>query len=462
MKLKKLISFGLVTAMGLALFAGCNGQDVIESVTDTSSGTTAGRETAAVSDAAAEGTQGNEDDGLAVDADLSASLDIQKLSDKQTGAYRDGYVDFSFKLINGCIDSDGHDANIMVSPASVMLALDMTAAGAKGLTLGEMVDLFGGVKDPSAQISYAAMLMSRLNNAEGVKLNAANSVWINNTVMPEGISKEYYDFIHGKFAAEADALIFNEEAKNRINDWVKKKTNNMIPGVVDELDPDMAMMLINAICFEGKWAEQYKDGQVIPEDFTAADGSTNKVNMMNGISKIYLENDLATGFIKEYEGGQYAFVVMLPKDKKQDAGTLLASFDGKTFDEYMKSATDEYTVNTKMPEFSYDWSRSIVPQLKALGMNTAFSPAADFSGMTDGPYNDLYIGNVLHKTHIEVDRNGTKAAAVTAVMMYKNMVMIDENKEKDVFCDRPFAYAIVDTTDNTPIFIGTVNQVKAD
>ena len=231
----------------------------------------------------------------------------------------------------------------------------------------------------------------------------------------------------------------------------------MIPRIVDRLDPTMAMMLINAICFEGKWADQYDDSQVAEADFTASDGSISKVQMMNGVSSTYLENDIAEGFIKEYQGGQYAFVVMLPKDKTQSAGQMLSLFDGKTFDEYLKNASGDYSVRTKMPEFSYDWDKSILKDLKALGMEKPCSPSADFSRITDLAYGEsLYIGDVIHKTHIEVDRNGTKAAAVTAVMLRKNAVFFDPGKEKEVFCD---AYAIVDLTDNTPVFLGTVDKV---
>lgn len=461
MKKTKLISVTLVTCIGLSLFAGCNGQGALETVTQqTSASTSAALDTAAGGASDSDETTGGV---IPVNADLSCDRNLKDLNSEDEGRYRKGYVDFSFNILKKCIEGKGHDVNIMVSPASIMLALDLTAAGGKGQTLAEMTGLFGGAEDPTAQISYAADLMERLNNSRGVKMHAANSVWVNKTVVPDGLKKDYYDFIHKRFDAEADSLVFDNNAKDKINGWVNDKTDKMIPSIVQQLDPDMAMMLINAICFDGKWAVQYDDSKVFEDNFTFADGSINKVQMMNGTESTYLENDLATGFIKEYEGGQYAFVVMLPKDKKMDAGSLLASFDGKTFDEYMKSASTDYTVYTKMPEFSYDWESSLVPYLKALGMNAPFLPTADFSGLTDlKDGENLYIGDVLHKTHIEVDRAGTKAAAVTAVMLYKNAVFVDPDMKKEVFCDRPFAYAIVDTTDNTPVFVGTVNQVEAN
>lgn len=458
----KPLSAAIAVAMSISLFAGCSSapQDPAEGTTEPSAAVSS---SVTDSEPVALGDSETPSDPVPVSSDLMVDFNLELLSDDKKNELREGYLDFSFDFLNKCIAAEDQGNNIMVSPASIMLALDMTASGAKGQTLAEMTGLFGDPQDPSSQVAYAAWLMRRMNNSEWVKLNAANSVWVNKNVVPGGLIEDYYSFIRNKFDAEAQSLVFDDKALDKINGWVNDKTNKMIPKVVDTLDPDMAMMLINAICFEGKWATQYNDSQVSEEDFTAADGSSNKVQMMAGSATTYLENDIAEGFIKEYEGGQYGFVVMLPKDKTQNAGQMLANFDGKTFDEYMKSATEEYNVRTKMPEFSYDWSKSIVKELIALGMEVPFSGGADFSRITD--LNDgegLYIGDVLHKTHIEVDRNGTKAAAVTAVMLYKNAVIVEPREEKEVICDRPFAYAIVDLTDNTPLFIGTVDSVKAD
>ena len=151
---------------------------------------------------------------------------------------------------------------------------------------------------------------------------------------------------------------------------------------------------------------------------------------------------------------------MLPKDKTKNAGDLIDGFTGESFDEYINSASQDYILTTKMPEFTSDWGGSIKEQLIALGMKAPFDRvAADFSGISECG-EDLYIGDVIHKTHIEVDRNGTKAAATTAVVTYRNAAVVDQRERREVICDRPYAYAIVDTTDNTPVFIGTVNDVK--
>ena len=445
---KKFLTSVLIGTMSLSAFAGCSKAAVETSAQDTAAETTASQ---AESEAPTEGTEPSK-------SNLTIEKKVGDISKEDESKFRQGYLDFSFEMLKKCLASEGKDSNLMVSPASIMLALDMTASGAKGDTLEQMIGLFGGDKDPQGQLSYAAKLLKRMNGTEGIKLHAADSIWVNQNVMPEGLKQDYVDFVTKYFEAESESTVFNKAAQDRINNWVSDKTDKMIPSIVDSLDPDMAMMLINAIVFDGKWATQYKDSQVAEETFTAASGEQQKVQMMTSMEDYYLENDLATGFAKYYEGGQYAFVVMLPKDPSQSAGDLIDKFTGESFDEYINSVSEDYILKTKMPEFKYDWGGSIKAQLEALGMKTPFGGAADFSGISEG--GDLFIGDVVHKTHIEVDRNGTKAAAVTAVMMYKNSMVVDDREHKEVICDRPFAYAIVDMTDNTPVFIGTVNDVK--
>ena len=154
---------------------------------------------------------------------------------------------------------------------------------------------------------------------------------------------------------------------------------------------------------------------------------------------------------------------MLPKDANQSADDMLREFTGDDFDALLNSKTGEYTVYTQMPEFSYDYSSTLNDSLKDLGMKTAFDQNnADFRGIAEfDDDKNLYISKVIHKTHIEVSRTGTRAAAVTAVMMDAAGACIEEDI-KSVTCDRPFAYAIVDLNDNTPVFIGTVNDITGE
>ena len=385
------------------------------------------------------------------------AVEIKDLSEDNMDQYRRAYLNASFDLLKSQFKDD---QNVMISPASIMIALSMTEAGAKGNTKTQMASLWGGSEDPDAQISYAAEMLKKLNNATGVKLHAADSMWVNEENLAGVIKGEFVHFVSKTFDSEVINLMFNNKALDRINAWVNEKTEKMIDKIIDRLDPDDALVLINAIAFDGKWEVQYEDDQVMEADFTNAAKEKQKVQMLYSSEDNYLENDLATGFIKSYEGGQYAFVVMLPKDQDQSADQMLQGFTGDEFDKYINSAVRGEEVRTCLPEFKCDYGNSLKEALINLGMPDAFdNKTADFTGI--GEYDDgtkLYVGDVIHKTHIEVDRSGTKAAAVTAVVMKRDMAVAPQDL-KEVYCNRPFAYAIVDTTDNTPVFIGTVNNI---
>ena len=382
--------------------------------------------------------------------------DIRELSADDQDQMRRAYLNASFDLLRRQFNGE---QNVMISPASIMIALSMAESGAAGETRQQMASIWGGTGNDD-DLSYAADLLKRLNSAEGVNLHAADSMWINEDSLTGYIKSEYVDFVSEMFDSEVAVLKFNERAVERINSWVDDNTDHMIDKIIGELDPSTALVLINAIAFDGKWNEQYEDHQVTDGIFRNSDGTTTDVKMLNGEEGVYLENDKATGFVKFYEGCQYAFVTILPKDESQSADDLLKEFTGDDFDAFLNSKSYSYEVNTKMPEFSYDFENVLNDTLKDMGMILPFEEfGADFTGIADLPYDyNLYISKVIHKTHIEVTRTGTRAAAVTAVTM-DVACAIEEKDIKNVFCDRPFAYAIVDMTDNTPVFIGTVNNV---
>ena len=231
----------------------------------------------------------------------------------------------------------------------------------------------------------------------------------------------------------------------------------MIPSIISKLDPELDMaVIVNAIAFNGEWEDKY-EGEDIKEDrvFTNAAGEEQKVTMLHSMEGTFFETDKATGFIKEYKGGDYAFVAILPKDESINANEFLADFTAEDYREFMGSAKS-VDVSAFLPAFEYDYAnQELVGVLMDMGMVDAFTNAADFSNMTDI---DAYISSVIQKTHIEVDADGTKAAAATAVTITAKGAMVEPDYEV-VNLDRPFAYAIVDTETDTPVFLGTVNSI---
>ena len=367
------------------------------------------------------------------------------------------YRRFSLDLLNQTIkDADG-EGNVMVSPASVMMALDMVAAGAKGDTLKQLTDLFAKGQGPLDQQAFAAALMDKINGSKDVDFTCANAVWSNEKSLGDGINTRYVDYIKETFLAEYKAEAFGKDTADEINKWADEHTKHMINKIINDLDPDAAMVLVNAVCFDGKWENEYEDYQVNTGKFTKADGSTQDVMFLSDETRDYFETDKATGFMKAYKGGEYAFLAILPKDGSISANAFAKDFTAEDYEKFIKSASTEWDVYSKMPEFKSDFELTMNDTLKTLGAGDVFDEnKADLSGIAGEP-GDLFVSKVIHKTHIEVDRTGTKAAAVSAVSV--EVASAEPPEFKTVNCDRPFVYAIVDVRTMTPIFIGTVNEV---
>ena len=367
------------------------------------------------------------------------------------------YGRYTFELMKKISENAKKNSNIMISPASIMMALDMLAAGAKGETLKQINDLFAKDADPLEQQAFASELMKRFNASQKVKLVCANAIWSDSKRLDGKINAEYKEYIRKTFDAEFSAVPFNGETHKLVNKWVDKKTDHMIPTLFDSpFDPNTVMVLVNAIRFEAEWEKGYDKEQISEMKFRGTEGEK-QATMLSGTEKDYFETDKATGFLKFYQGSEYAFVVILPKDEKADANEFIKDF---TYDDYKEfiASRSQNDVRTLMPEFKSDYQVGMNEILMQLGVRDAFSDVkADLTGIADPSAGRLYVSEVIHKSHIEVDRKGTKAAAATGIKVnVKGMAPAKEFKE--VICDRPYAYAIVDTVSMNPIFIGTVNN----
>ena len=360
-----------------------------------------------------------------------------------------GQTKFTLDLLR-CTAEGSEGKNILVSPYSVSQALGMTANGAKGDTLAEMETVLGGSMQTLNPVFYS--IRTAAPDTEDARLSTANSIWIRNgyPVRSDFLQKnaDYY-------AADAFTAPFDQTTLDDINGWVDEKTDHMVPAILDEIPRNTMMYLINAVAFDAKWSKPYMENEVGKGTFTAADGTEQKASMLNRTLGTYLTDDHATGFLQYYAGGQYAFAAILP----EEGMTPEAYLNGLTPERLhsMLAKPEEVTVATQMPEFSYEFGTLLNKPLETMGMPAAFSPAADFTGMTDDP-DGLFISRVIHKTRIEVSPVGTRAGAATVVEMTKNAVPM---AEKEVILNRPFVYAIVDTQTSLPVFIGTVNSIQS-
>ena len=403
-----------------------------------------------------EGSESSSEQG-SVDVDpISKSVDLMdgKIpsvvnSRKADDVFIKSQAEFGLTLFKKSID-DGK--NSLISPLSVMLALAMTANGADGITLEEMEKVLGGDLTIDELNEYLHTYWSLLPSSEKAKLEIANSIWFRDDEAMIRVKDEFLQKNADYYSASIYKSPFDESTVNDINDWVCENTDGMIKEIIGEIDPLTVMYLINAICFDAKWRAPYSEYSIYEGDFHGLSG-TATAELMRSEENLYVEDENAVGFIKPYANG-YSFMAILPNDGMSLAD-YIDTLDGDDLLQLYKNAV-YHPVNATLPKFKYEYSVTLNDVLKEMGMESAFR--GGFSGIGESSLGELFIGNVLHKTFIEVDNAGTRAAAVTAVEVATESAE-EPVEPKIVKLDRPFLYAIVDNATGLPIFIGTVNDV---
>ncbi len=311
-------------------------------------------------------------------------------------------VDFSLDIFKKIHEGE----NTLISPLSIISALSMTANGAEKETLSQMEEAFG--TDVGSLNEYLYAYKSYLPTADKYKVSLANSIWFKDkesfTVEKEFLqtNKNYYD-------AEVYKAPFDDSTKKDINVWVNEKTDGQIKKLLEEKPPEDAVMyLINALSFDAEWLNIYEDTSVREGEFTTEDGDKKTVDFMYSTEYSYMEIPNAIGFSKPYADNKYSFVALLP-DEGLAVSDFIASMDGKTLIDTIKSQSDEQ-VYASMPKFSFEYSKELSGILKELGIKDAFDAnLADFSSLGQSSEENVFISRVIHKTKIEVDERGTKA-----------------------------------------------------
>ena len=359
-----------------------------------------------------------------------------------------GTLDFAIRLYRAAYNGN----NTLLSPLSVLAALAMTANGAAGETRAQMESVLGAtVEELNA---FFDSYLANLPNDETCKLALADALWIRNDDRLT-VKDAFLGTCADVYRAAAYRTPFDRKAVDEINGWVREKTDGMIEKLVDEIPYETKVLILNALAFDAKWAEPYRqESEVRSGDFTKENGNKVDVEFLCGTERLFLEDgDRALGFVKPYAGGRYAFAALLPSEGTAVAD-YIATLDGERIATILNDRQSAY-VETKLPKFVVRSELKLNESLKGLGMTAAFDDVtADFSEITDSI--PLFISSVLHKTYIEVGERGTRAASVTGVLL--DSYSMKPDVVRTVTLDRPFVYILFDTTTNLPLFIGALND----
>jgi serpin B len=336
--------------------------------------------------------------------------------------------------------------NVALSPFSIATALGMAMAGARGETRAEMQDLLAG-GDGLGEV--AALVEGSAE--EAVVLESANALFAQ-----AGLAwrREFLDALDDDFGAEPSMVDFagSESARTAINSWTSDRTRDRIPEIVPAgtLDADTRLVLVNALYFKAPWAEPFWERSTTDAVFHLDDGTTVPVPTMRlALHTRTGAGDCWRSLRLDYAGGRLAMTVLLPHEgRRAELEALLAA---GVWD-VLLGTPEAGRVDVSLPRWTIRTGRPLARPLAELGMFTAFTDAADFSGMTADV--DLKISEVLHEVFVAVDEAGTEAAAATAVVMAR-AAGVPAPPEPFVV-DRPFLFVIHDVEHGTPLFVGRV------
>jgi serine protease inhibitor len=359
---------------------------------------------------------------------------------------------FGFKLFSELLKNDRGENNIFISPSSVAIALAMTYNGASGSTQQAMAKTLElqGINLPEINSSYAATLKQLLDNSDPkVQLNIANSLWANQDV---SFGPDFLQRIRFFYKAKVSNLNFKDAgAPSIINNWVKENTSGKINKIVETIEPNQVLFLINAIYFKGKWSNEFDKNQTAPYPFYITSGKQKQHPMMsqNGDYRYFESNQFQAVSLPYGKDGKFSFYIFLPK-QNSNLNAFYQNLSIKNWEKWMAQFSKQKGF-IRLPRFKTEYDITLNDALKTLGMEEAFSNKANFSGMGK----NFAISEVKHKTFVEVNEEGTEAAAATSV----GIVTTSLRQEPEPFrmiVDRPFFCAIRDNQTGNVLFMGSI------
>lgn len=362
-----------------------------------------------------------------------------------------GNTEFALEMYKQ-LSKDGPDKNAFFSPFSISSALSMTYAGAREMTEKQMADTMRFRLSQTDLHPAFGELTTMLNaGGKGYRLEVANALWGQQGYgfQPEFLAliKKYYN---GGFNT-VDFVGQTEASRGIINRWVEKNTADKIKDLLGQgsISPLTRLVLTNAIYFKGDWATKFKPADTKPGPFQVTPDTTINVPMMNQNGNfLFVETDAVKLLQMPYVGGDLSMVVLLPKTSMAEFGSKL----DVTQLEKLLSAARMREVDVSLPKFKFEAEYQLKDLLMGMGMIDAFTNSADFSGINGRQ--DLLITKVIHKAIIEVNEEGSEAAAATAVVIGLKSVM----NKPEFKADRPFLFLIRHNATGSILFFGRVSK----
>ena len=349
---------------------------------------------------------------------------------------------------------NGKKSNFMFSPLSIKMAFMLLANGSEGEVQQEILDFFG-VEDLQEYNQTALNLINAGKNSNGFQLDIANSVWLNtDRAGAANFTASYKKTVGDYYLAQA-GLVNNNNAVRTINDWASANTNGKIPNLIN--DPEFFAALVNAVCFKADWRREFSPNATYKANFTNADNRTQETDFMRQTDYFnYFESDKIQALEMPYKNSDISMYVFLPK-----SGETVEPWD---VSQALSGRMSNEEVIVKLPKFTSEFSAELKDIMLALGVKTAFYPTnmeiCDVMFEHVSPRRSIYVDAVIHKTFIQVDEEGTEAAAVTAIMLQDASAAPRQEPPNEFTADHPFVYMIYDNENKTVIFMGDYSYAE--
>ena len=365
---------------------------------------------------------------------------------------RDNNNEFAWRLFQTVQELKG-DSSTVLSPISVTYLLGMLNAGAAGTTRDEITSVLGFGNDPQAVNEYCKKMIDEAPNVDpAATVKIANSIYVNSA---KGLSllKQYVNDMKNYYSAQIDALDFTKSgALDKINKWCSNNTNGMIPSILDKINPDGAMYLLNAIYFNADWTEKFDKNDTRNSSFTLPDGSVVTRELMHRKAIAQgCESELCSMLRIPFGSGGYSMYVMLPAEGKT-ASDLIRDMSQQALTEHLNAINmTAHEVDILMPLFEIVSDIDLKKVLEPMGIQSAFTPFADFSNMSN---TSLCVTMMKQKAKIEVNEDGAKASAVSIASVDCTAPGPIHYDKTEFHANRPFLYFILEETTRSIFFIG--------